>query len=147
MFNILEKSNTIPWFKLGSRTCVQMPSLRTKIWSQRCQQLCSWGIEEMAFAGRLCWAVLEHKNRITLEGIETDIEVTEEARAIAKETTERRRLARKIRAEKNAARMITDIADRAPLTCPSPPSCELPAALQGCGGRRQRQHQRQGRIV
>jgi hypothetical protein len=34
MFNILEKSNTIPWFKLGSRTCVQMSSLRAKIWSQ-----------------------------------------------------------------------------------------------------------------
>lgn len=34
MFNMLENSNTIPWFKLGSRTCVRMSSLRAKIWSQ-----------------------------------------------------------------------------------------------------------------
>jgi hypothetical protein len=34
MYHVLARSNTIPSFKIGSQTCVQMSSVRAKFWSQ-----------------------------------------------------------------------------------------------------------------
>jgi hypothetical protein len=77
MFHVLATSNTIPFFKIGSRNAVRMSTVRAKIWSQERRAFASAESELLAkmhvlisaaapLMTRLCHGAADEKQHVEL---------------------------------------------------------------------------------